>query len=205
MATSMHRTVSARLTFAIIIAPLVFCWFTLRQGYSGTARLVSIGYALLMVVITMLVLMTFVVFGMSVASEIRRTAVTAGAGAPRVEVSASDLMAAYAADPNEAKAEYAGRNIVVHGEVALATRGHLPQIKFLGGGTGPTRTLGLDAMLRQDQDPSRLPTAGEQETLVCSTIMTMHPIPGGPAIPVLANCTYGDGDGTRTPSYSYTT
>lgn len=42
------RRVSVALGIAILIAPLLFAWFTLRPGYSYWARRFSIGYAVLM-------------------------------------------------------------------------------------------------------------------------------------------------------------
>ncbi|MEN8338628.1 hypothetical protein ABFO74_11705 [Acinetobacter baumannii] len=39
-----HRKVSIPLAIGIFIAPIIFAWFTLRKGYSKTARIVSFGY-----------------------------------------------------------------------------------------------------------------------------------------------------------------
>lgn len=193
MIRSMHRTVSARLTFAIIIAPLVFCWFTLRQGYSATARAVSIGYAAAMSLLTIVVFGGLVLYAHSQYQEMKRTAVTAGPDAPRVTVAAADLIAAYAADPENAKATYAGRIVMVHGTVFRTTRGRVATVKFRA-----DRSIALDAMLAPGQDASRLPSAGEETALACSTIMTMHPIPGGPTIPILSGCVPVEGDSAPT-------
>lgn len=35
----MHRRLGMPLVLAIIFVPLVFCWFTLRRGYSSNARI----------------------------------------------------------------------------------------------------------------------------------------------------------------------
>lgn len=42
-----ERPVSARLAIAIVFVPLIFSWFTLRQGYSTLARVISLGWAAL--------------------------------------------------------------------------------------------------------------------------------------------------------------
>ncbi len=39
-----YRKVSIPLAIGIFIAPIIFAWFTLRKGYSKTARIVSFGY-----------------------------------------------------------------------------------------------------------------------------------------------------------------
>lgn len=45
------RNVSVPLAFGILFVPYIFGWFVLRKGYSSTARVISISYSLLMMVI----------------------------------------------------------------------------------------------------------------------------------------------------------
>lgn len=42
-----QRKVSVPLAIGIFIAPIIFAWFTLRKGYSKTARIISLGYLIL--------------------------------------------------------------------------------------------------------------------------------------------------------------
>jgi hypothetical protein len=57
------RRVSVALGIAILVAPLVFAWFTLRPGYSYWARRFSIGYAAL--VLVMLIGSSAILYSMS--------------------------------------------------------------------------------------------------------------------------------------------
>jgi hypothetical protein len=40
-----RRRVSARLGFGIVVAPVIFCWWLLRPGYSKLARVLGFGWA----------------------------------------------------------------------------------------------------------------------------------------------------------------
>ncbi|MNX81988.1 hypothetical protein D3C86_1136990 [compost metagenome] len=41
----MHRRLGMPLGLAIIYVPLIFCWFTLRRGYSSEARVGAFAWA----------------------------------------------------------------------------------------------------------------------------------------------------------------
>lgn len=46
-----QRKVSIPLAIGIFIAPIIFAWFTLRKGYSKTARIISFGYLVLILLL----------------------------------------------------------------------------------------------------------------------------------------------------------
>ncbi|HEM7785384.1 TPA: hypothetical protein U2L20_001748 [Acinetobacter baumannii] len=45
------KKVSIPLAIGIFIIPLIFAWFTLRKGYSNTARILSFGWLILAIVV----------------------------------------------------------------------------------------------------------------------------------------------------------
>ena len=46
-----NKKVSIPLAIGIFVIPIIFAWFTLKKGYSNTARLVSFGWLLLAIVV----------------------------------------------------------------------------------------------------------------------------------------------------------
>ena len=53
---SYERRVSARLAIAIYLFPMIFAWFTLREGYTASARMISLGYMVFTFALTFAVL-----------------------------------------------------------------------------------------------------------------------------------------------------
>ena len=49
------RKMSVLLTLGIIFIPLIFCWFTLRRGYSFLARFLSFAYLILNILFVIVV------------------------------------------------------------------------------------------------------------------------------------------------------
>ena len=62
---SYERLVSARLAIAIYLFPMIFAWFTLREGYTTSARVISLGYMIFTLGLTLVV----VVFGVGLAVQ----------------------------------------------------------------------------------------------------------------------------------------